>query len=65
MQFAITFMAVVAGLVFSIAIAIVVEELIFGQIFRLFFSSQSASQTRPTVTGWVAQPVRVRTGQQH
>ncbi len=65
MQFAITFMAVVAGLVFSIAIAIVVEELIFGQIFRLFFSSQSASQTRPTVAGWLAQPVRVRTGQQH
>ena len=64
MQFAITFMAVVAGLVFSIAIAIVVEELIFGQIFRLFFSSHSASPTRPTLASWGAQPVRVRTGQQ-
>ena len=44
MQMAITFMAVVAGLVFSVAVALVVEELIFGQVFRIFF----------------AQPVRVR-----
>ncbi len=65
MQFAITFMAVVAGLVFSIAIAIVVEELIFGQIFRLFFSPRPAPPTRPVLAGWVAQPVRARTGQQH
>jgi hypothetical protein len=50
MQMAITFMAVVAGLVFSIAIALVVEELIFGQVFRLFF-------TPP-------QPVRVKAVQQ-
>jgi len=39
MQMAITFMAVVAGLVFSLAIALLAEELIFGQVFRLFFSS--------------------------
>lgn len=38
MQLAITFMAVVAGLVFSIAIALLVEEWIFGQVFRVFFS---------------------------
>lgn len=49
MQMAITFMAVVAGLVFSVAVALVVEELIFGQVFRLFFSPQA---------------VRVRAGQQ-
>ncbi len=40
MQLAITFMAVVAGLVFSVAVALVVEELIFGQVFRLFFTPQ-------------------------
>jgi hypothetical protein len=41
MQMAITFMAVVAGLVFSIAIALLAEELIFGQVFRLFFARQA------------------------
>jgi len=44
-----TFLAVVAGLVFSLAVALVVEELIFGQVFRLFFTPQLA---------------RVKTGQQ-
>lgn len=48
MQMAITFMAVVAGLIFSIAVALLAEELIFGQVFRLFF---------------VRQPVAVKTGQ--
>ena len=38
MQTVITFLTVVAGLVFSVAVAVVVEELIFGQVFRLFFS---------------------------
>jgi hypothetical protein len=42
MQQLITFMAVVAGLVFSVAVALVVEELIFGQVFRLFFTPQLA-----------------------
>ena len=36
MQMAITFMAVVAGMVFSLAVALLAEELIFGQVFRLF-----------------------------
>jgi hypothetical protein len=49
MQQIITFMAVIAGLVFSVVIALVVEELIFGQVFRIFFSSQ---------------PVRVKGAQQ-
>lgn len=39
MQMAITFMAVVAGLVFSLAVALLAEEFIFGQVFRLFFST--------------------------
>jgi ABC-type enterobactin transport system permease subunit len=39
MQMAITFMAVVGGLIFSLAVALLAEELIFGQVFRLFFVS--------------------------
>ena len=38
MQMAITFIAVVAGMVFSLGIALLAEELIFGQVFRLFFA---------------------------
>jgi hypothetical protein len=37
MQMVITFMAVLAGLIFSIAVALLAEELIFGQVFRIFF----------------------------
>jgi len=42
MQMLITFMAVVAGLVFSVAVALLVEEWIFGQVFRVFFTPQTA-----------------------
>jgi hypothetical protein len=42
MQMAITFLAVIAGMVFSLAIALLAEELIFGQVFRWFFSRQVA-----------------------
>ncbi len=38
MQMMITFMAVVAGMVFSLSVALLAEELIFGQVFRLFFA---------------------------
>jgi ABC-type enterobactin transport system permease subunit len=38
MQMAITFMAVVGGMVFSLAVALLAEELIFGQVFRLFLA---------------------------
>jgi len=41
MQLAITFMAVVARLIFSVAVALLMEELIFGQVFRLFFTPQA------------------------
>ena len=37
MQLAITAMAVTAGMVFSLAIALLVEELIFGKVLGLFF----------------------------
>jgi hypothetical protein len=40
MQTAITFLAVVGGMVFSLAIALLAEELIFGQVFRVFFARQ-------------------------
>jgi hypothetical protein len=51
MQMAVTFMAVVAGLIFSVAVALLAEELIFGQVFRLFFSQQYARQALPAKTG--------------
>jgi hypothetical protein len=47
MQMVITFMAVVAGLIFSVAVALLAEELIFGQVFRLFFSRQMVQQAVP------------------
>ena len=47
MQMVITFMAVVAGLIFSVAVALLAEELIFGQVFRLFFVHKQ-SATGPT-----------------
>jgi len=43
MQMAITFMAVVASLIFSVAVALLAEELIFGKVFRLLFSPQTAT----------------------
>jgi hypothetical protein len=59
MQMAITFMAVVAGLTFSVAVALVVEELIFGQVFRVFFDKRS-----PNVPATLAlQPVRIKSQQ--
>ena len=53
MQLFMTFMAVVAGLAFSIAVALVVEEWIFGQVFRVFF------QRRPPALACNLQPVRI------
>ena len=37
MQTLITFMVVLAGMILSLAVALLAEELIFGQVFRLFF----------------------------
>jgi ABC-type enterobactin transport system permease subunit len=45
MQLVITFMAVVAGLIFSVAVALLAEEFIFGQVFRLFFARQGVRQS--------------------
>jgi hypothetical protein len=42
MQIAVTFIAVMGGLVLSLAVALVAEELIFGQVIRLFFRRRVA-----------------------
>jgi hypothetical protein len=62
MQLVITFMAVVGGLLFSVAVALVVEELIFGQVFRVFFNPRTGAQQIPG--GLALQPVRIKS-QQH
>lgn len=49
MQMAITFMAAVAGLIFSIAVALLAEELIFGQVFRVFFAPQKLARQTVSV----------------
>ena len=49
MQPLITFITVVGGLLLSLAVAIVVEEFIFGQIFRLFFTAPKTSAARPVL----------------
>jgi hypothetical protein len=42
MQAAITAVTVVAGMVFSLAVALLVEELIFGKVFCVVFARQAA-----------------------
>lgn len=42
MQMVITFLAAAAGLIFSLAVALLAEELIFGQLVRVFFVRQKA-----------------------
>jgi hypothetical protein len=41
MQTLATFITVTAGTAFSLAVAILVEEWIFGKVFGLFFSQQA------------------------
>jgi hypothetical protein len=40
MQILMTLLAVAAGMVFSLAVAVLAEELIFGKVFGLFFARQ-------------------------
>jgi hypothetical protein len=56
MQMLITFLAVVAGLILSLAAGVLAEELIFRQFLRLFF-------IRKPVPQMVPQAVAVRAGQ--
>ena len=62
MEALITFITVVGGLIFSVAIAVVVEEFIFGQIFRMFFTPPKSSPTVPILARWIAQPARANQG---
>jgi hypothetical protein len=48
MQPLVTFITIVGGLLLSLAVAIVVEDFIFGQIFRLFFTAPRPT-TRPAL----------------
>ena len=43
MELALTVMTVVAGMTFSLAIALLVEELIFGKVFPLVFARQAVA----------------------
>jgi len=49
MQMLVTFMAVVGGMVFSLAVALLAEELIFGQVFRIFFAPRKLAAQRVAV----------------
>lgn len=44
MQMVITFIAVIVGLVLSLGVALLAEELIFGQVFRLFFTPEKLAR---------------------
>lgn len=46
MQLAITAMGVIAGMIFSLTVAIFMEELIFGQVFRLLAAHQAERTTQ-------------------
>ena len=45
MQSAMTMLTVVGGLVFSVSCALLVEELIFGGLFKLFFHVRAVPAT--------------------
>jgi hypothetical protein len=42
---------VVGGLVFSFAVALLIEELIFGQVFRMVFGTKPALATQEAKAG--------------
>jgi hypothetical protein len=46
MASAITGLTVVAGITFSIAVGVLVEEVIFGEIVRLFFAEPAMARVR-------------------
>jgi len=46
MELILTTLAIIAGMSFSLAVALLVEELIFGKVLGLFFVPK-ASETKP------------------
>ena len=59
MQSAMTVLTVVGGLVFSVSCALLVEELVFGGLFRMFFDAKSPKQSKPWFVGGPDKPVPV------
>lgn len=55
---------VAAGMIFSLAVALLIEELIFGAIFRLFFGQQGAAKvaTVAASSGFELAKVKVASG---
>ena len=43
MELAITAIAIIAGMAFSLTVALLVEELIFGKVFALIFARQAVA----------------------
>jgi hypothetical protein len=61
MQFLMTTLAVFAGMVFSLAIALLVEELIFGKVLGRFFVRQTAPEREGNLDpGRVGRPPALR-----
>ncbi len=58
MQGAITLLTVVGGLVFSLSLAVLVEELIFGGLFKAFFQPKQ-HEAKPWFVGSADKPVPV------
>lgn len=46
MQFFMTLLAITAGMAFSLTIAVLAEEVIFGQLLRLFAVRKAASDAK-------------------
>lgn len=46
MQLLMTGIAVLAGLIFSFAVALLVEEFIFGKVFGLFFAQPAEARVK-------------------
>lgn len=51
MQWIITLVAVVAGLILSLGVAVITEELIFGRLMALFFFRSAARPTMAAKNG--------------
>jgi hypothetical protein len=58
MQATITLMTVMGGMFFSLCLAVLLEELLFGCLFRLFFSTQGASTAGRATAGQPTQQAK-------
>lgn len=58
MEGAVTVLTVVGGLVFSVSCALLVEELVFGGLFKVFFQKKQ-DRAKPWFVGSADRPVAV------